>query len=48
VPPGETSDPPNAARADFKRGSEPVPFDDDFSDAETDDIADLIRIRDER
>jgi len=47
VPPGEASDAPNASRHDFKQIVRPVPFDNDFSDADPDEISNFL-LGDER
>ncbi len=44
VPPGEASDPPDARRVSRTA----VPFDNDLTELESDDVPDFIRVRDER
>lgn len=42
------SDPRAGHRSDFKAVSQPVPFDNDFDDADAGQINDFVRVRDER
>ena len=50
VPPGVLveSELTGGQRPDFKRVSDPVPFDNGFHDTEVDELSDFVRVRDER
>ena len=48
VPPEVLVHPRENHRDDFKRVSAQVPFDNDFSDPDADDLAGFVRVRDER